>query len=144
MKIKFNKITDICIFVNDLEITKEFYIDKLNFEIRREGEEFVDFYSDDITLAAWQKDHFKKSIKLNEKFCHNFSNNCIAIELKSPDDVDYYYNYLINNNVKFLNKPDNYEWNARCAYFYDPDKIIWELYSWLQGGVNKKHTIKIK
>ena len=37
---KFNKISDICIFVNDLEITKEFYLNKLNFQIRREGDDF--------------------------------------------------------------------------------------------------------
>ncbi len=35
--------------------------------------------------------------------------------------------------------PADYPWNARCAYFTDPDDTLWELYAWLEGGPGDYH-----
>jgi hypothetical protein len=46
---------------------------------------------------------------------------------------------LSGKGVPFYGPPENYAWNARCAYFTDPDDTLWELYAWLDGGPGDYH-----
>lgn len=46
---------------------------------------------------------------------------------------------LTAKGVPFYGPPENYVWNARCAYFTDPDDTLWELYAWLDGGPGDYH-----
>jgi uncharacterized glyoxalase superfamily protein PhnB len=59
---------------------------------------------------------------------------CAAAELPSPAAVDAVYRELNALDVKFTRPPADYPWNARCAYFTDPDDNLWEIYAWLDGG----------
>ncbi|WP_282609401.1 VOC family protein [Pelagibius sp. Alg239-R121] len=137
---KLKSITDICILVEDIEQTVEFYTKKLDFKLRRRAEGFADFHADGVTLAAWELDHISEhtgvSNRRSPKAAHKA---CVAVQLDSPASVDELHAELIARGVTFYGEPASYVWNARCAYFTDPDGTLWELYAWEEGGPGDYH-----
>ncbi len=134
------KITDICVMVEDIERTVEFYTKKLDFKLRRRAEGFADFHADGITLAAWELDHINEYTGVsNVRSPKEAHKACIAVELDDPSSVDEIYNALSARGVPFYAEPASYVWNARCAYFTDPDGTLWELYAWEKGGPGDYH-----
>jgi catechol 2,3-dioxygenase-like lactoylglutathione lyase family enzyme len=136
------KISDICLLVEDTERTIDFYVNKLGFKIRRRAEGFVDFQAERVTLAAWELDHINRhtgvSSERSPKAAHKA---CVAVELEKADEVDRIYADLSARGVEFYGPPTDYEWNARCAYFYDPDGTLWELYAWIGAGPGDYHEV---
>jgi hypothetical protein len=65
---------------------------------------------------------------------------CIAVECAEPAEVDQFYDELSRQGVPFVGPPRDHVWNARCAYFTDPDGTVWELYAWLEGGPGDYHV----
>lgn len=134
------RIKDICLLVENIERTVDFYVGKLGFRMRRRAEGFADFHNDGVILAAWELGHINAhtgvSGRAGPRGAHKV---CIAVELESPAAVDRYYTSLTANDVPFYGPPADYVWNARCAYFTDPDDTLWELYAWLDGGPGDYH-----
>ena len=58
------KITDVCLLVEDIQRTVDFYVDKLGFRLRRRAEGFADFHNGGITLAAWELDDRREIAEL--------------------------------------------------------------------------------
>lgn len=140
---KVKAITDICILVEDVEKTIAFYEGKLDFQIRRREEGFVDFYGPSITLAAWEIDHISAHTPVsNTRVPKGANQACIAVELETPQILDEIYAELVGRGVEFKEPPNDYDWNARCVYFVDPDGMLWELYAWNEGGPEAYHDIK--
>tara|TARA_R110002020_G_scaffold40118_5_gene118761 strand:- start:12224 stop:12667 length:444 start_codon:yes stop_codon:yes gene_type:complete len=137
---KLKKITDICILVENVERTVEFYTEKLDFELRRRAEGFADFHAHGVTLAAWEIDHINRHTGVsNTRSPKHAHKACVAVELESPASVDELYKELSERGVNFCGAPASYEWNAHCAYFTDPDGTLWELYAWNTGGPDDYH-----
>jgi uncharacterized protein len=134
------RITDICLLVNDIGQTVDFYTEKLGLTLRRRAEGFADFQMEGLTLAAWEIGHISANTGLVNRPGRDGHKVCIAIELPAPAEVDRLYNDLTARDVPFQGPPDNYVWNARCAYFFDPDGTVWELYAWLDGGPGDYHN----
>jgi uncharacterized protein len=134
------KISDVCLLVEDIERTVDFYVNRLGFRLRRRAEGFADFHSQGITLAAWQLDHISRHCGVsNARAPARAHKVCVAVELEAPAEVDRIHAELSAKGVTFYRTPDNYVWNARCAYFTDPDDTLWELYAWLDGGPGDYH-----
>ncbi len=136
---KLRFVTDICLLVDDIERTVEFYTTKLDFTLRRRAEGFADFDMPGVTLAAWEIGHISSHTgvpDIPERAGHK---TCVAVELPSPQDVDRLYADLKARDVPFQGPPTDHIWNAHCAYFYDPDGTVWELYAWLDGGPGDYH-----
>jgi len=130
-----NIISDICLIVKSVSASIEFYEGLLDFKIRRRAEGFVDFYANGIILAAWERDHISAHTDVILKNIPRGSyGQIIAVQLKTPEDVDKQVSSLSSKGVPFFGNTKNYPWNARCAYFSDPDSTVWELYAWLDGG----------
>ena len=139
---KIKKITDVCLLVDDIERTVEFYTHKLGFTLRRRAEGFADFHTDGVTLAAWELDHIHEHTGVsNTRSPKEAHKACVAVELDEPADVEAIYTELNQRGVPFYGPPQDYVWNARCAYFTDPDGTLWELYAWLDGGPGDYHDI---
>lgn len=137
---KIKKITDICILVEDIERTVEFYTEKLGFRLRRRAEGFADFHASGVTLAAWELDHINRHVGVsNTRSPKEAHKACVAVELDDPASIDELYVELVARGVSFHDAPREYVWNARCAYFTDPDGTLWELYAWLEGGPGDYH-----
>ena len=111
------KITDICLLVEDIERTVAFYTDKLDLTLRRRAEGFADFDMPGVILAAWEIGHLSENTGVRDR----------------PGRAG------LAKDVPFQGPPEDYVWNARCAYFYDPDGTVWELYAWLDGGPGDYH-----
>lgn len=135
-------ITDICVLVEDIERTVAFYTEKIGFRLRRRGEGFADFSGAGLTLAAWELDHMSSQTGVSStRAPANAYKACIAVRLDSPSEVDHFYRELSEKGVPFAGPPGDHVWNARCAYFTDPDGTLWELYAWLEGGPGDYHEV---
>ena len=133
-------VTDICILVEDIERTVAFYTVKLDMKLRRRAEGFADFEMPGVTLAAWEIGHINQHAGVPNHPVRTGHKACIAVELPAAAEVDRLHSELSARGVPFQGPPADYVWNARCAYFYDPDGTVWELYAWLEGGPNDYHN----
>ncbi|NQV93614.1 MAG: VOC family protein [Sphingomonadales bacterium] len=132
-------ITDICLLVEDIERTVAFYTEKLDLTLRRRAEGFADFEMPGLILAAWEIGHISQHTGVPDHPERGGHKACVAVELPSPAEVDRLYAELSARDVPFQGPPGDFMWNARCAYFYDPDGTVWELYAWLDGGPGDYH-----
>lgn len=140
---RIKKITDVCLLVEDIGRTVDFYSGKLGFELRRRAEGFADFHGSGVTLAAWELDHINRHTGVsNQRSPRGAHKVCVAVELDRPEDIDRLHQELSAKGVPFYGAPADYVWNARCAYFTDPDDTLWELYAWLDGGPGDYHEEK--
>jgi catechol 2,3-dioxygenase-like lactoylglutathione lyase family enzyme len=134
------KITDICLLVEDIDRTVDFYVNKLDFRLRRKAEGFADFHANGITLAAWELDHINRHCGVsNLRSPKGAHKACVAMELESASEIDRLYAELSLRGVVFYREPADYVWNARCVYFTDPDDTLWELYAWIGAGPGDYH-----
>jgi catechol 2,3-dioxygenase-like lactoylglutathione lyase family enzyme len=134
------RISDVCLLVENIERTVDFYVNKLGFRLRRRAEGFADFNNGGIRLAAWELDHIHRHTGVSASRAPAGAHKaCVAIELEAPAEIDRLYSELSARGVTFYRAPDNYVWNARCVYFTDPDDTLWELYAWLDGGPGDYH-----
>ena len=129
------KITDVCLLVEDIQRAVDFYTKVLGFRLRRRAEGFADFHSDGVTLAAWELDHINRHCGVsNVRAPSKAHKACIAIRLATTADIDAMFDRLTAHGVHFVSEPSDYPWNARCAYFTDPDDNVWEIYAWYPEG----------
>lgn len=129
------RITDICLLVEDIQRTVDFYTNVLGFRLRRRAEGFADFHSEGVTLAAWELDHINRHCGVsNKRSLPGAHKACVAVRLGTPADIDAMHQRLTQQGVTFVSAPADYPWNARCAYFTDPDDNVWEIYAWYPEG----------
>jgi hypothetical protein len=127
-------ITDFCFLVDSVERSLEFYKGKLGFKLRTRAEGFADFTSEKVALALWEIDHIAATVGIsNRRGGPGVHKACAAIELAKPQEINELYESLVARGVAFVSPPKDYPWRARCAYFFDPDENLWEIYSWLDG-----------
>jgi uncharacterized protein len=139
---QLHAITDICLLVDSIDRTVDFYCGKLGFTLRRRAEGFADFHAKGITLAAWELDHINSHTGVSNRPAPAGAHKAmIAVELDSPATVDAMFAELSGKGVSFQGPPADYVWNARCAYFSDPDATLWEIYAWLDGGPEFSHVV---
>lgn len=135
-----HRISDVCLLVADIERTVDFYVGKLGLRLRRRAEGFADFHGEGVTLAAWELDHINRHTGVSKQVSPRGAHKvCVAVQLDTPAEIDRLYGELVAKGVPFYAPPADYAWNARCAYFTDPDDTLWELYAWLDGGPGDYH-----
>ena len=127
-------ISDVCVLVEDIERSIQFYSERLGFKLKHRAEGFADFSGAGLTLALWETDHISRHTGISNKRGPGAHKACIAVHLPTPADVDACHAELSAKGVVFSGPPADYPWNARCCYFAGPDDELWELYAWHQGG----------
>ncbi len=127
-------ISDICLLVDDIERSVAFYAGKLGFEIWRKHGHFADFRGLGITLACWRIDHFHQ-IAHRKPLPQGAIRNRALVAVQFPNfaEVDACYESLCRNGIEFTGPPVDLPWNARGAYFLDPDDTVWEIYGYRDG-----------
>ena len=129
------RITDVCLLVENIDRAIEFYTGMLGFRLRRRAEGFADFHAEDVTLAAWEIDHINRHCGVSNIRAPARSHKaCIAVRLETTAEIDAMHDRLSAAGVPFVSAPADYPWNARCAYFTDPDDNVWEIYAWYPDG----------
>lgn len=127
-----NPITDICLLVEDIERSVAFYMDRMGFALRRKHPHFADFVGLGVTLALWQVDHFRDIASLPAGTPAG-GRALVAVQLGGYEELEACYRSLHGSGVEFTAPPRDLPWNARGAYFADPDGTFWELYAYRDG-----------
>lgn len=130
-------ITEICLLVNDIERSIEFY-QRLGFEMERHGDSFVSFKAAGLQLAVWDSKYVEKYVGFkapdSDRPVHKAM---VAFRVAGQEIVDRIYEELHGKSVEMLSAPRYYpEWNAYCLYFSDPDGNTLEVYAWGEGGAD--------
>ncbi len=107
--------------VKDLAASEYFYVNLIGMEVEwRPDEDNVYLCSGNDNLAIHKipvDDNFEKSQRLDH----------IGFILKTIDDVDDWYEFLLANNIKMKTKPRTHRDGARSFYCYDPEGTVVQM-----------------
>ena len=124
------RITDIALFVSDLQRGIGFYRDQLGLEVKRLDTGFAEFWMEGAILALWEEGDVRRALDFGD-VPRRGPHAMVAIRLETPAAVDALHAELTARGVPFRVPPRTYPWNAHAAYFSDPDDNLWELYCWV-------------
>lgn len=125
-------VTDICLLVDDIDRSVDFYVKKMGFTLRRKHLHFADFIGLGVAVAVWRLDHFLETAAIKEGALTG-GRSCVCVQLQNYDQLDACYQSLRASGVNFSREIIDLPWNARGAYFTDPDGTFWELYAYKDG-----------
>ena len=123
-------LTDIGLFVTDLERAIAFYGETLGFELKRHDIGFAEFRTNGIGLALWEVADVTEALALAETPRQGLS-VMVAVRVETADAVDALHDELATKGVTIVQAPTTHAWNARTTYFSDPDGNLWEIYAWV-------------
>lgn len=119
------KITEITLFVEDLQRSKSFYQEAFRLALMYEDDACAvfDFGNTSINLL-----HQSNAHELIEpaQVGHRGDGARFQFTIQVLD-VDRVCDELINRGVKLLNGPLTRPWGRRTACFADPDGHVWEI-----------------
>lgn len=126
---KLQTVNDICLFVDDLNVSEQFYTEKMGFTVKRRQPGYIEFQMSGTSVTLWQKPGVYRAIpeKALGPRGHHFM---IAVRVPALQEVDDIWTTLMERGVSAISEPETYPWGARAAYFPDPDGNIWEIFAW--------------
>jgi predicted enzyme related to lactoylglutathione lyase len=126
------KLTSFVIFVDNIEISKNFYTNILGQEIEMDFGVNIGFKGG---LGLWQKEYGQKVI---------FGSKCPPLEKKNEmeiyfetSDIEKMWDSIKSNNVKVIHEITTQPWQQRVFRFYDPDNFIVEIGESMQDVVKR-------
>jgi len=122
------KINDFCLFVEDFQGALNFYKNVLGFEVKREQPGYIEFRFYDTSITIWNLEGVYQAIP--KEYLSKGHRFMVAILLPDLQDVDDLYIELTSKGVNFITPPETFPWEARAAYFTDPEGNIWEIFAW--------------
>ena len=125
-------LTDIGLFVADLERAIAFYGGTLGFELKRRDTGFAEFRTGGVGLALWEVADVTQALELAESPRQGLT-AMVAVRVETADAVDALHDALAARDVTIVQAPTTHAWNARTAYFSDPDGNLWEIYAWVDA-----------
>ena len=125
-------LTDIGLFVSDMERALAFYGETLGFELKRRDIRFAEFHTQGVGLALWEVSDVTQALALEESPRQGLS-VLVAVRVETADAVDALHDALVNKEVPVVQAPTTHPWNARTTYFSDPDGNLWEIYAWVDA-----------
>ena len=125
-------LTDIGLFVSDMERALAFYGETLGFDLKRRDIGFAEFQTNGVGLALWEVSDVTQALALAETPRQGLS-AMVAVRVETADAVDALYDELAAKGVTMVQAPTTHAWNARTTYFSDPDGNLWEVYAWVDA-----------
>ena len=125
-------LTDIGLFVSDLERAIAFYGETLGFALKRRDIGFAEFHTNGVGLALWEVSDVTQALEL-EKTPRQGLSVMVAVRVETADAVDALHDELAAKGVTIVQPPTTHAWNARTTYFGDPDGNLWEIYAWVDA-----------
>jgi len=124
MKARLNIVT---LGVKDLNESKKFYSEALNWQPASPGDDNIIFYNQlGIIVALYPIDKLAEDAGLSAER-NGFSGVTLAINLDSINAVDNLVAKVKTAGGKILIKPRETFWGGYDAYFADPDGHPWEI-----------------
>ena len=125
-------LTDVGLFVEDLERGIAFYGETLGFELRRRDIGFAEFHTNGVGLALWEVSDVTAALAL-EATPRQGLTTMVAVRVETAEEVDALHDALVAKGVTIVQVPTTHSWNARTTYFSDPDGNLWEIYAWVDA-----------
>ena len=111
----------VALFVNNFEATESFYVDLLGMSVEwRPDEDNVYLCGGNDNLALHRATQ-TATIDSFQKLDH------IGFIIKTPEQVDEWFEFLKANDVKIRNEPRTHRDGARSFYCYDPDGTVVQI-----------------
>ena len=126
------RLTDIGLFVTDLERAVAFYGETLGFALKRRDIGFAEFHTDGVGLALWEVADVTTALELAETPRQGLT-AMVAVRVETAEAVDALHDALAAKGVTIVQAPTTHAWNARTTYFSDPDGNLWEIYAWVDA-----------
>lgn len=124
------------LFVKDIEVSKEFYINTLGQQVDLDFGKNVIFKSG---FAIWEirKDHL---IPENLGYENLLNKSCSRFELYfETEDITEIFNLLKNKNVNFFHEIHEEIWGQQTIRFFDPDNHLIEIGESMATFIGKFH-----
>jgi catechol 2,3-dioxygenase-like lactoylglutathione lyase family enzyme len=114
------------LFVSDLERSKRFYCDLLNFDVMFEDENSAGLQIGGDMLMLLDPDA-QKDLLVGGPAGSPKGRAPMGVFNLFVNDVDEWFNRLSEAGVAFLLEPQDRAWGRRTAHFSDPDGFVWEI-----------------
>ncbi|MGD8785303.1 MAG: VOC family protein [Thioalkalispiraceae bacterium] len=109
----------VALYVEDLAVCEKFYVDLMGMQVEwRPDDENVYLSSGNDNLALHQA---KEKIEGKQKLDH------IGFIMRKADDVDAWYAFLNEHNVKMRSEPKTHRDGARSFYCEDPAGTVVQI-----------------
>lgn len=118
-------ITEITLFVADLQRSKAFYQETLQLAIHYEDADCVVFDFGNTCINLLNQNNAPELIE-PAQVGRNGEGTRFLFTIQ-VSDVDRIFNELGEQGVKWLNGPITRPWGRRTACFADPDGYVWEI-----------------
>lgn len=125
MKAEINLIT---IWTNDIDKMKNFYNQVLEFKVKNDLGNYVEFENNGVRFAICMRDVMYDYSNDYEKKVTGQAFE-LAFPCKNPNDVDESFTQLVTKGATPVHEPQNMPWNQRTALFADPDGNIHEIFA---------------
>jgi catechol 2,3-dioxygenase-like lactoylglutathione lyase family enzyme len=112
--------------VKDLEMSKKFYSETLNWKISRPQEGIAFFQAGGVVLALFPREELAKDAMIPSQG-NGFAGFSLAYNAQSEAEVDEIIRDLKAKGVKILKEPQKVFWGGYSSYFADPDGNCWEV-----------------
>jgi catechol 2,3-dioxygenase-like lactoylglutathione lyase family enzyme len=112
----------VALFVRDLAACETFYTNLLGFDVEYRPNPqnvYLTTGSDNLALHQVMTNHPRDEAA--QRLDH------IGIFLKSQDDVDLWYRFLVDMNVPMRSEPKTNDDGTRSFHCYDPDRTVIQL-----------------
>ena len=121
------RITMISLGVADLELSIEFYENKLRWKRSAMSQgDLIVFELNGIILGLYPRDELAKDANIDNAGS-GFRGFAIAHNLSSIELVDDLFEELENKGVAVVKKPEKVFWGGYSGYVADPDGNLWEI-----------------
>ena len=124
MAIKFDSIV---LIVSDLELSTEFYRDKLGMPVKYKSKGFVALDAGTVPLQLEALKEAKETLGAEAVLAGQVAGHRLAFTVRVVE-LDATYRELKDKGVSFIKAPTDMPWGHRNADFVDPDGNIWVLY----------------
>jgi uncharacterized glyoxalase superfamily protein PhnB len=125
-----SQIALITILTDNVPALRRFYQDALDFSVKTDMGEYVEFESEGVRFAVCARSIMKSATGdlsfAETRVGQSFE---LAFPLVLPSDVDEAYAEIVARGAKPIQPPANMPWGQRTAFFADPDGNIHELFA---------------
>lgn len=103
----------IALWVSDLGACEKFYVDLMGMSVEWRPDEnnvYLTSGSDNLALHQSNNQQWPEAQRLDH----------IGFIVAKAEEVDQWYDFLLNKGIKMVNKPKTHRDGARSFYCYDP------------------------
>ena len=111
--------------INDLQLSKKFYVEGFNWDILYEDQETAMYQMNGFVLSTWLQTKLEKDLTV--KSLQHGAALTLGHNVGSSDDVQIYLDRLSRYGGKILRAAGPPAHGGVRGYITDPDNHIWEI-----------------